>query len=373
MAFFYALVFTALALLLTGEASAQEWVADVHAGKASYETAPLASESSNVIAGLRFAVDQRFFQVAAAAPLSSGDLFWGAVVGGDRIAFRRGRIELGLDATGQAHGQRDAVAEAPGWGMRGELMPVLSVSVGPLIMEGRSGGSWYRGRMGGTDWSRDLHVTDFALSLPLDPSIRIEGHARHLRPENEAYTFVGGGASAAVGPGGVQASVGSWVSGIEEDESSSTAWALGGSLPVTPATTLWVSARREPFDPHFLGAARTSWGAGISYRLGGGDRSAPPRSGAEHRSGERVVLRLPLSEASSPPMVAGDFTSWEPVRMHRRGDSWRLDLDLKPGLYHYAFRSADGEWFVPESVAHRRDDGMGGWVAVLIVPGGGAP
>jgi hypothetical protein len=36
-------------------------------------------------------------------------------------------------------------------------------------------------------------------------------------------------------------------------------------------------------------------------------------------------------------------------------------------VYHYAFRSADGEWFVPASMAGRRDDGMGGHVAMLVV------
>jgi len=38
-----------------------------------------------------------------------------------------------------------------------------------------------------------------------------------------------------------------------------------------------------------------------------------------------------------------------------------------PGVYHYTFRSATGEWFVPVSTAGRRDDGMGGFVAVLVV------
>jgi hypothetical protein len=36
-------------------------------------------------------------------------------------------------------------------------------------------------------------------------------------------------------------------------------------------------------------------------------------------------------------------------------------------VYQYAFRSTSGEWFVPASIAGRRDDGMGGHEAVLVV------
>ena len=53
--------------------------------------------------------------------------------------------------------------------------------------------------------------------------------------------------------------------------------------------------------------------------------------------------------------------------MEREGDEWVVRLPLAPGAYRYAFRSATGEWFVPSSTPGRRDDGMGGHVAVLMV------
>ena len=53
--------------------------------------------------------------------------------------------------------------------------------------------------------------------------------------------------------------------------------------------------------------------------------------------------------------------------MRREGGEWIVRLPLMPGVYHYTFRSASGEWFVPPSTAGRRDDGMGGYVAVLVV------
>ena len=42
-------------------------------------------------------------------------------------------------------------------------------------------------------------------------------------------------------------------------------------------------------------------------------------------------------------------------------------FELEPGVYRYSFRSESGEWFVPESTPGRRPDGMGGFVAVLVV------
>jgi hypothetical protein len=53
--------------------------------------------------------------------------------------------------------------------------------------------------------------------------------------------------------------------------------------------------------------------------------------------------------------------------MQRDGDHWTYTIALAPGVYHYSFVSNTGEWFVPASVAGRKDDGMGGHVAVLVV------
>jgi 1,4-alpha-glucan branching enzyme len=65
--------------------------------------------------------------------------------------------------------------------------------------------------------------------------------------------------------------------------------------------------------------------------------------------------------------IAGDFNNWQPAPMQREGGEWIVRLPLGPGVYNYTFRSASGEWFVPPSTAGRRDDGMGGYVAVLVV------
>ena len=65
--------------------------------------------------------------------------------------------------------------------------------------------------------------------------------------------------------------------------------------------------------------------------------------------------------------VVGDFNSWTPVPMTRAGNAWSVTIPLPPGTYHFAFRSADGRWFVPESIAATIDDGFGGRSALLVV------
>ena|ERR1051326_3398496 len=84
---------------------------------------------------------------------------------------------------------------------------------------------------------------------------------------------------------------------------------------------------------------------------------------------QQMLVRLAAREAGTPPpSIAGDFTKWTPVRMKRHGDEWRYSVQLSPGVYRFAFRGADGDWFVPARFPNRTDDEMGGWVAVLIVP-----
>ena len=53
--------------------------------------------------------------------------------------------------------------------------------------------------------------------------------------------------------------------------------------------------------------------------------------------------------------------------MERRGNQWTYTVAVPRGVYNYSFVSASGEWFVPDGVPGRKDDGMGGHVAVLVV------
>ena len=81
-----------------------------------------------------------------------------------------------------------------------------------------------------------------------------------------------------------------------------------------------------------------------------------------------VLIRVSVSDAPGTVLsVGGDFNDWRSMPMHREGDEWVIRLPITPGVYNFAFRSGNGQWFVPPSILSRRDDGMGGYVGVLVV------
>jgi len=338
---------------------------DAYAGQASYSIAPGTVDSRNGILGLRFNQDRRFFQVAGGVPFSDADVAWGVLGIGDRLALRRGGMEVGVDMALLAHGQRDPVSEVTGQGVLVEVLPMLSHNVGSLALEARSGLRWYGGRLGEADWTRSFWMSEIRGAMDPLATLQLDGSLRHFRGgEEETYTRVGASATTVMGPAVVQGMLGHWVGGSEGVDPE---WGVVVGVPVGGRGQVFGSVRRESFDPHYLMPPRTSWGVGVSLKVG--RRPGPvPIAGPEVRRGGGVMIRVPLRDCTAPPMVAGDFTGWEPVPMKRQGTEWRYALRLPPGVYRFAFRRANGEWFVPESVPNRMDDGMGGWVAVLVVP-----
>jgi len=135
---------------------------------------------------------------------------------------------------------------------------------------------------------------------------------------------------------------------------------------LTDRLALWSSVRQEAPDPLYWNLPRRSWSVGITRRFNSAGQ-AQPLATAEADAGG-VMIRLNAVDVDGASVsVAGDFNGWRPVPMQREGRDWLVRLPLAPGVYHYAFRSDRGEWFVPASVPGRRDDGMGGYVAVLVV------
>jgi len=66
--------------------------------------------------------------------------------------------------------------------------------------------------------------------------------------------------------------------------------------------------------------------------------------------------------------IAGDWNAWQPVRLRLSGDDvWEGTLRLRRGLYHFNLQVDGSDWVVPNGVA-TVPDGLGGMVAVLVVP-----
>ena len=139
----------------------------------------------------------------------------------------------------------------------------------------------------------------------------------------------------------------------------------GRGVSLGARTTLWGSVRQEAPDPLYWNPSRRTWSVGLTQRLG---RIPAPLVPVSASPAGTVVVRLPAGDAPAGAVsIAGDFNNWQPAPMQREGGDWIVRLPLTPGVYHYTFRSANGDWFVPPSTAGRRDDGMGGYVAVLVV------
>jgi len=83
--------------------------------------------------------------------------------------------------------------------------------------------------------------------------------------------------------------------------------------------------------------------------------------------GDSVVVRFRMARAGSVA-IAGDWNSWEQVPLRPLGDGvWEGMLALPRGLYHFNLLVDGSDWVVPNGVA-TVPDGLGGMVAVLVVP-----
>jgi hypothetical protein len=80
-----------------------------------------------------------------------------------------------------------------------------------------------------------------------------------------------------------------------------------------------------------------------------------------------VVMRFRMPGARSVA-IAGDWNAWQQDGLRPLGeDVWEKALILRRGLYHFNLLVDGSDWVVPNGVA-TVPDGMGGMVAVLIVP-----
>jgi hypothetical protein len=218
------------------QVEAQGWSADLNAARASFGAPPLGAGSTNAAVGVRYADGPRMFYTSMAAPLASGDLFWGVMGAGDRWAARRGRFEAGVDLSGLAHLQRDPSTEVGGSGgrMRGGCLRIRLGSNPGNRGEKRGLRVPGAGRRE-ESWSRDLHLSDLSLALPLSSGgrerARLSGELRHLRPGGDegAYTWAGGSVSGGMGQAGLWFSLGRWVHGLD-GQPASTGFGGGASV-----------------------------------------------------------------------------------------------------------------------------------------------
>jgi hypothetical protein len=376
----HAALLAALALVAAPPAWAQEWRASARFGRVTYEGVPAgASADASAVFGVARTGARDWLGASAALPLGE-DPFWAVVGGWKRFAARRASGLL-LDATGHGFIQRMSAAgqdptpgpfplpspSAPlepdlsGEGAGGELMAGAFAASRALRGEARGGVAAQRSRLGDVVQQRALPTGDVRLSVPLAP-VTLGAESRAWLDDEATHTYVGATLTWARGTVQLWGSLGEWVSGGTDR----TAWSLGAGAAVAPGIELLLGGRGHAFDPLYLSATESSVWAGLSLRIGG--RRAAGAPVPVRTPDGRAVIAVPARSAKGQPSIAGDFTDWKPVPMLRDGSRWTWTARLKPGVYRYAFVTEDGSWFVPDSVPGRQDDGMGGHVAVLVVP-----
>lgn len=361
-------------------AGAQQWSLEARAGRLDFEmdgTVPAATSL-----GLALARESRtgWFQLATGVPLGEEDPVWGSVsVGGRAVLLDAGPLTLGADAGGQAYLQRYSsqleqtsdlpfgrvVGEGTTWGrgLAARVLPAAAVEVGRVALEGRAGVSWYRSALADRDRARTVPIGDLNLAVRAARDVSVAAEARRYLAPGGDLTFGGFSGILARPEIRLWGSIGRWFA----DSVDAVSWSAGAALPLAERLELTVAGREDPVDPLYGGAPRRAWSTGFRFALTDPPAAAEPVP-AEYRNG-RATIVLPVQNVQGRPRIAGDFTGWEPRPMERAGDRWQFTTALDPGVYEYAFVSPDGEWFVPESVPGRKDDGMGGEVALLVVEG----
>lgn len=360
--------------------SAQTWNVSAQAGRMRSALDPSLA-SSTLALGLDYDAPTAGFRLSSGIPTSSVESLWAGAAAWKRAVLRFNGIFAGIDLAGNAFVSRDrsnrqtgeipgpfdppleSVADLSGHALAGQALPVIGYESGGFGIHARAGVSYYSAQFGDVESDRTVRLAEVQLtfapaaSIALLPVVR-----RYDAADEEPATYAGVSAVLAQDRVSVWGSVGHWLDADGVD----LPWAVGGSLRVHPRASIDVSARHDAFDPLYMQPATTSWDVALSVQVGGPVGPPPAPVPARYVDG-RATIRLPADDSPTTPSVAGDFNDWKPVAMRRDGDHWSYTVALEPGVYNYAFVSADGTWFVPESVPGRKDDGMGGHVAVLVV------
>lgn len=358
-----------LSLLLAGMSAmcvehtqAQGLSVDVAAGRIVYDPLAVDLGTNNLMGTVRYdATRGTWVYATGAAPMRPGDPVWGGLGGGGRFTkpgTETRSVFVGADLDAHGFLFRDRVALLTGTGGTIDAIPFASVAAGTGRIELRGG--WRGQTLDFASEKTNRGVFETGVRAIYGARVRVQGDAKWVYATEGTFPFVGATVIYGGAPVQLWAQAGKWLS-TDLDE---VTWGAGAGVPIGGRATLWGAARQEAPDPLYWNSLRRSWSVGLTTKLG---RRAPVLNAPRADAGG-VVIRVAAKDAPGEALfIAGDFNQWQPVPMQREGNDWTIRLPLAKGAYHYAFRSARGEWFVPSSVAGRRDDGMGGQLAVLVV------
>jgi hypothetical protein len=371
-----------VAAVVAPQAAAQ-WAVELQGGR--LQGAPGAEPASNGALSLHLRHDHRSggLRLGGGLPAEADEPYWGSAAAWHRLARSVGSFSAGVDMV--AHGallrgrdggfrrvpgfplgppQVEAVPATTASTLGGQVMPLVAVERGAWRVQVRAGLAHVSMRQQDAGVDRSIPQADLQVTRLLGDRFAISPVVRRFREPDRTWTDYAGVTGVVALPAlSLAATVGHWMGRGD----LAAPWALSATLWPQGRVHLSASARRDSYDPLTRQADLTSWNLGVGMKLGRLPRSAVAPIATVDGQGQ-TVIRLPLGTGGGGPRIAGDFTNWTPVPMTRRDDAWVYTAALPAGVYQYAFVAADGTWFVPPSTPGRRDDGMGGHVAVLIVP-----
>ncbi|HEX4575229.1 MAG TPA: glycogen-binding domain-containing protein [Gemmatimonadales bacterium] len=254
--------------------------------------------------------------------------------------------------TGAAHGLAELLWFEPSWGLGVGAGPSTGwiandATPGFVALRTRAR-AWWRpgGRSGATDWQISVEPTRFF---------------------GDWFTDVSAGVTLERGAAVVSLSTDARLSAVY---GSSGAGSASLQLFVRPGVSLEFgggSYLREPYQ----GFPR---GRFLNFGVRIGPARAPPPAVAPHWTplvpqarGDSIVVQFRF-EGAHDVAIAGDWNGWTTVPLRPLGNAlWEGALSLARGLYHFNLLVDGQEWVVPHGVA-TVPDGLGGLVAVLLVP-----
>ncbi|HEV2752050.1 MAG TPA: glycogen-binding domain-containing protein [Gemmatimonadales bacterium] len=314
-----------------------------------FSRSQLVAEATGAVASLPFAWSSQarasVWGVAARLP-SRLQLAGEATVVGTTLSG-------GGPSTAAAHGVGEVLWTSPTWGMGVGAGPSTGMISGalPVVALHTRARAWWRP---GTE--DDTRATE--LQLVLEPTHFPDGW----------FTDVGAGAN--VERGRVVASI--WLAGrLAGGPESKAAGSALIQMYVTPRVSIELGGGSYLNDPYqdLPRAGFVTLGVRLHRSTHPIHATPVPRLAPlspEIRGDSQVVqFRMPRAKRVA---MAGDWNAWQPLALRPLGDDvWEAALRLKRGVYHFNLVVDGSDWVVPNGVA-TVSDGMGGMVAVLIVP-----
>ncbi len=94
-----------------------------------------------------------------------------------------------------------------------------------------------------------------------------------------------------------------------------------------------------------------------------------PGNSGSFRGGPPHILFKYRDAGAKHVSLVGDFNRWSPHahNMRRKGDTWLVELSLKPGRYQYAFLVDGATWRPDPEALLAEDTGFGTKNSILIV------